>query len=70
MYVLVLLAVIVTPDGPLAITRPYMEYYKTEADCKKLGVRHVKEFMAGFEKEPMLLAGKCVQVTEIEGDPA
>lgn len=70
MYVLILFAIIMGPDGPIPITRPSVEYYKTEADCKKLGVRHIKEFMAAFDQEKAIFAAKCVEVKQIEGEPA
>lgn len=70
MYVLVLFAVMMTQDGPVPVTRPSIEYYKTEAECKKLGVQHLKDFMKMFENEPPMFAAKCVEVTHEEGDPA
>lgn len=71
MYVLILFAIIVGPDGkPLPITRPDIEYYQTEDDCKKFAGKHIKEFFGSFETEPVLSAGKCIRVSHIEGEPA
>ncbi len=71
MYVLILLAVIRGPDGqPQAITRPEVEYYQSEDACKSYGLKHVKEFFGSFDTEPLLMGGKCVKVTTLDGDPA
>lgn len=70
MYVLVILAVVVTTSGTQPLTRPEIEYYTSKEQCAKYGEKHIKEFLQNIGQEPALLAAKCVKVGELDGDPA
>lgn len=70
MYVLIVVGLMMETTGPQFVTRPKIEYYQSKEQCQQYGLAHIKEFMAGLPKEPVLFAAKCVEVGQMDGEPA
>lgn len=70
MFILVVVAIVMTQEGPQVLTRPNVEYYQSRESCAQYGAKHIKEFVSDLKLEPAVLAAKCVKVGEMDGDPA